>query len=85
VCGADGAVTSSCFGGQCKPSHIYDRTDSKEAEVAATEKKNSIVSTFGVGKPQNLETCVIEFSITTKEGMNIALVAMCYPKSLVLF
>jgi len=48
--------------------HIYEKTDYKEGEVAATDKRNSITI-----KPRNLEIFVVEFNIlTTEEGMNIA-------------
>ena len=45
----------------------------KKLNLQPQRRETLSVSTFGAGKPQNLETFVVEFSITTKEGMNIAL------------
>jgi len=45
----------------------------KKLKLQPQRRETLLVSTFGTKKPHNLKTSVVEFSITTKEGLIVVL------------
>ena len=81
VCGTDGAK-SQAHVLMDSASHRTFMTEqmAKKLKLQPQRREALSVATFGTKKPQNLETFVVEFSLTTKEGLTIGLHANVLPQ-----
>ena len=74
MCGAQG-VEAQARVLMDRASHCTFMTEqmAKKLNLQLKRKETLLVSTFGTKKPQNLETSVVKFSITTKELLTVIL------------